>query len=50
MAERLSALGARFVQANVQDGLALQDALQIWLDSANDELRKPFDKAISAAT
>lgn len=64
VADQLAALGARFVQANVQDGLALQGAqhiqisrapaaegvLQLWLDSANDEQRKPFDAVITAAT
>ncbi|CAB1367651.1 EthD domain-containing protein [Denitratisoma oestradiolicum] len=64
VAEKLAGLGARFVQANVQDGHALQGAqyiqtsqapaaegvLQLWLDSANDAQRKPFDEVISAAT
>lgn len=64
VAEQLAQLGARYVQANVRDAMAMQGAqhiqtsrapviegvIQLWLDSANDTQRRPFDKAIGKAS
>ncbi len=63
LADNLLALGARSVQVNVYDELAwagaahiqgsgplIEGVVQVWLDSANDRRRKPFDTAVAAAS
>lgn len=63
LAEDLLALGARSVQVNVLDEWAqagaahiqggaplVEGTIQLWLDSANDSRRKPFDAAIAAVS
>ena len=64
VADKLVSLGALGVQVNVCDAVAapaeqyrtgmghqpnIEAAIQLWLHSANDEQRKPFDEAIQAA-
>lgn len=62
VADELVSLGALGVQVNVCDAVAapaeqyrmghqpkIEGAVQLWLHSANDEQRKPFDEAIQAA-
>jgi hypothetical protein len=61
LAERLAALGAHSLQINVFDEFAAAGAghiqgrapliegfVQLWLDSANDKQREPFDTLIAA--
>jgi hypothetical protein len=63
LADNLVALGARSLQINVFDEIATPGAehiqgggpliegfVQLWLDSANDAPRAPFDAAIAAAS